>query len=73
VVSTRIRKIALQQAYSYRQCAGVDGMAVDLVVFSGGTGDVEKYGSESQETLISVHCRTNATMVHAPPSITACL
>jgi hypothetical protein len=53
--------LALQEAYSYRECSGVHDTAVNLIVFSGGAGDVEDYALESQGTLISVHCR-NATM-----------
>lgn len=44
---------------SARQCSGVDGIAVNLMVISGGTGDWELFTRESEVAKTVVQCHTS--------------
>jgi hypothetical protein len=44
----------------HRQCSGANGVAVDLMVISGGAGDWERFAVEAEAVRIVVECRANA-------------
>ncbi|KAF1351756.1 hypothetical protein EJ07DRAFT_159277 [Lizonia empirigonia] len=43
------------------QCSGANGVAVDLMIISGGLGDWELFTEESEAVRIAVQCHENAT------------
>jgi hypothetical protein len=49
------------KAHAHRQCSGANGVAVDLMVISGGSGDWERFAVEAEAVRIGVQCRVNAS------------
>jgi hypothetical protein len=49
------------KSHPYRQCSGANGVAVDLMVISGGFGDWERFADDSEAVRIAVQCRSNTT------------
>ncbi|RAQ98956.1 hypothetical protein DDE82_008747 [Stemphylium lycopersici] len=43
------------------QCSGANGIAVDLMVIFGGSGNLDKFAEESEAVRIAVECHANAT------------
>lgn len=52
---------------------GVDGIAVDLIMISGGSSDVEQLLVDSKTLDIVVRCLTNSTTPEYAPSVAPCM
>jgi hypothetical protein len=70
MVSENPSEVIVPLIYS-RECSGIDGTALDIMVISGGDGDWDLFSVEEEAACITVHCRLNSTYpYHALQNVT---